>query len=76
MSSLSLLLAVIGCNIFFVTMPASTNLIPGDLKGFLTKEFEASIKCLHLNVRSAKNKYPELEVLLGEFGFSFGFIVL
>ena len=35
-----------------------------------------SLKCLHVNAQSARNKAPDIELLLDQFGFLFDIVML
>lgn len=50
--------------------------LPSNVKSSLGDKCINSLKCFHLNARSARNKADELEVLLSQFNFSFDAILL
>lgn len=50
--------------------------LPNDVNEIVATFTTASIKCIHLNTRSVKNKMVCLEELLTEFSFQFSVIML
>lgn len=57
-------------------MNASVELFPSELVTCIEDTHTASLKLFHLNVRSAKNKIAELEILFSQFGFPFDVVML
>lgn len=50
--------------------------LPSDLQSFMGKEYDGSLKCFHLNTRSARNKANELDFFFHQFSFDFDIIML
>lgn len=55
---------------------SSDYFLPSNVKSFLGNEYIDSLKCFHLNARSARNKTDELELFFDQFEFSFDIIML
>lgn len=57
-------------------MPEQNYFSASELKTFIVTENDESLKCFHLNTRSARNKTVELGLLFDEFCFEFDIIML
>lgn len=48
---------------------------PSSLNDSIGEEYRSSLKCIHLNLRSARNKIPDVELFFSQFNFSFDVII-